>query len=143
MQMSNFLNKVKDFLWTEEPEYDDDIIYDDYEEEKRPVLRVVPKKAKESSEEPAPVSNMIRIRGARSGVIDYRPRSMEDMASVARALRAGRAVVLHLDRIDFGLAQRALDFASGVIYACGCTGIRADERIYILVPKGSALNIRA
>ncbi len=140
--MSNFLNKVKEFFWTEEPEDEGDVIYDDFEERK-PLLRVVPKKNAEPKDEPTPVSNMLRIRGEiRSGVIDYRPRSIEDMASVARALRAGRAVVLHLDKIDFRLAQRALDFVSGVIYACGCTSTMATDRIYIIVPKDSALKIR-
>lgn len=141
--MSNFLNKVKEFFWTEEPEDEGDVIYDDFEEEKKPILRVVPKKNVEPKDEPTPVSNMLRIHGGiRSGVIDYRPRSIEDMASVARALRAGRAVVLHLDRIDFRLAQRALDFVSGVIYSCGCTSTMATDRIYIIVPNDSALKIR-
>lgn len=143
--MESLLNKLKNFFTEEVPDADNEDFtdyssaseFETYEE--APKLRIVPKPQKQPQTEDEPLrDNLVQMPNfAPNRLVDYRPQRFDDMADVTNALRTGKTVILHLDEIDKSLAQRVLDFASGVVCASGCASTIVMGYVCLLIPVAS------
>ncbi len=61
--------------------------------------------------------------------------SIEECKDVILALVDKKTILLNLDRLDPGQAQRAVDTMCGATYAIGATLTRASERAWLLTPS--------
>ena len=67
-------------------------------------------------------------------------RSFDDAQSVALAVRERRTVVLQLDQLEPGEAQRVVDFISGAVHALEGRSERLGNKTFLFVPSGVALS---
>lgn len=67
-------------------------------------------------------------------------RSFDDAQSVAVAVRERRTVVLQLDQLEPGEAQRVVDFISGAVHALEGRSERLGNKTFLFVPSGVALS---
>ena len=139
--MESLLSKVKGLFMINDY-YDEN---DDFEEE------VYTEQEQETNERPAISISERTVQDDRdSGVlvkkplredckhVDFTPYSFEDLALVVDVLRAGKAVILHLEDLDDSFCQRVLDFASGVVYSLKCISEMPDDDktdILIIIPN--------
>ena len=154
-------DKIKSYVDVPEPEYDDDTMAEDYEdeiddEEAEPVMRKVesPKKsvpAKEefnfaSFERPATQRSSYKNSvGHSSKVVDIhttaklqvvltKPEKFSDAREIADNLNEKRTIVLNLESTSKEEALRLLDFLSGVAYANNGQIKRVANSTYIITP---------
>lgn len=142
---------------------DDDYGYDDDYEDEPPKKRLPEKYAdddyeKPQTQTPAPQSGpriqavKTRSRGtaAKSGskispmrsprrgngmeVCVIKPKSMEDAREITETLLEECTVVLNMEGLDFEIAQRIIDFASGSCYAIHGNLQKISNFIFIITP---------
>ena len=131
-----------------------DEIEDDFQDEplarkslKQPVktLKTVntTSKAKTSSTYTAPkvsasTSKVSPIRTRKTAndmaVCVVKPRNMEDAREITETLLANCTVVLNMEGLDLGLAQRIIDFTSGCCYAIDGNLQKVSNYIFIITP---------
>ena len=134
--MPNILAKIFGaFVTTEEYEDDYETFEDEYEEqfeEEEPSIRIVRNNAEQEDFSP------IIEKPMRSDCkhVDFTPYSFDDMAYVVDTLRAGKAVILHLQGLEESFCQRVLDFASGAVCSLRCISDMPSNDICILIPDG-------
>ena len=137
--------------------YDDDMYEDDYdedeEEDSKPVFRMFGKKRDmDEPEEEVPASTTVRerpaakpspkitpMRGGRKGntnmeVCVIKPSTFEDAREISETLLADRTVILNMEGLDLGLAQRIIDFTSGSCYAVDGNLQKVSNYIFIITP---------
>lgn len=85
-----------------------------------------------------PVNNNMGGYGSKNVVFFY-PKSYDEVNKLIDYLKQGESVMLNLDNISDGEAQRMLDFASGAVYALNGSIQRVSGNIFLLTPEG--LNI--
>lgn len=69
-------------------------------------------------------------------VVFYYPKSYEEVQQLIDYLKQGESVMLNLDSVTGGDAQRMLDFASGAVYALGGCIQQVATNIFLLTPEG-------
>lgn len=69
-------------------------------------------------------------------VVFFYPHSYEEVQQLIDYLKQGESVMLNLDNIAQGDAQRMLDFASGAVYALGGCIRQVAPNIFLLTPEG-------
>lgn len=133
-------------------EYDD---YDDEEDEKSGFHLFGSKKEKE--DEPAapsrssvsvkekpvakPSPKITPMRGGKKGnsvsmeVCVIKPSSFEDAREISETLLADHTVILNMEGLDLGLAQRIIDFTSGCCYAIDGNLQKVSNYIFIITPS--------
>ncbi|HAQ51164.1 MAG TPA: cell division protein SepF [Lachnospiraceae bacterium] len=130
---------------------DDDEYYDDedlYEEE----LEEEPKKKKslfkkkddtESDNSPVerksppkftPIRNNKKGSGTPMEVCIIKPTSFEDSKDVVNTILSERTVLLNIEGLDIGIAQRIIDFTSGASFAVGGTLQKVSNYIFVVTP---------
>jgi len=135
----------------EDDYYDDDFEddEDDYEEKKHSFLKRNHEKDDEVEEKPAskptvsrstskitPLRSARRASGATSmEVCVIKPTSFEDAREIAETLLSNRTVILNMEGLDLGLAQRIIDFTSGACYSIDGTLQKISNYIFILTPS--------
>ncbi|MDY7015211.1 MAG: cell division protein SepF [Cyanobacteriota bacterium] len=82
----------------------------------------------------SPVEEFPPVRGS-SELCALEPNSLDDMESVLQALRAQKAVILKMTRIDPREGQRALDFVVGGSYSLDGDWMKIAEAIFLFVPS--------
>ena len=134
----------------EDDYYDDDFEDDDdeeLEEKKTPFIKR--SREKESIEEDKvskmatrQTSKITPLRSARRGsgatsmeVCVIKPTSFEDAREIAETLLSNRTVILNMEGLDLGLAQRIIDFTSGSCYSIDGTLQKISNYIFILTPS--------
>ena len=70
----------------------------------------------------------------------FRCRCFDDAQAVAVAVRERRTVVLQLDQLDPGEAQRVVDFVSGAVHALEGRSERLGEKTFLFAPSGVVLS---
>lgn len=144
-------------LGDDEDYYDDDELYDDEIEEKsgssfhlfgsknngeESEETAVPEKKTVVKEKPA-VKATNKITPMRSGrkagsasmeVCVIKPASFEDAREISETLLADRTVILNMEGLDLGLAQRIIDFTSGCCYAIDGNLQKISNYIFIITP---------
>ncbi len=68
-------------------------------------------------------------------MIIFQPSSYDETQSVIDSLRARKPVIINLDEIDVGVAQRILDFVSGAVYALSGDIKKAARNIFVVAPS--------
>ncbi|MBE5847221.1 MAG: cell division protein SepF [Lachnospiraceae bacterium] len=139
--MDRFLN-----LMRLNPQEEDDY-YDDYEEdeevqEEKPKksLSVKEKTEPQESEKPRKLiskpSAITKTRRTSNGmeVCVIKPTSVEDGREITDTLLANQTVVLNLEGLEVGIAQRIIDFTSGSTYAISGNLQKISQYIFIVTP---------
>ncbi len=151
--MDRFLDLVK----LNDTSIEDDYDYDDeYEEEEQVAPPKVKQVIKPSVQEPIddgfdepedkplqkklPKITPMRQKSARKGggddmkVCVIKPTSVEDAREITETLLADRTVVLNLEKLDVGIAQRIIDFTSGSCFAISGNMQKISEAIFLITP---------
>ena len=161
--MSNFFDKLKDFVGISEEYIEEDV------QEEVPVEKnsySVSRDKSSSFESPLPISgrtretftknteakigsvntnmtstaknNVIGLPGissnATSEVVVIEPLNFGEMPQVIKTLRERKSVVLNLNIMDPDEAQRSLDFVAGGTYAIDGHQERVGEKIFLFTP---------
>ena len=145
--MDRFLN-----LMRLNPQEEDDY-YDDYEEdeevqEEKPKksLSVKEKAEPQESEKPRKLiskpSAITKTRRTSNGmeVCVIKPTSVEDGREITDTLLANQTVVLNLEGLEVGIAQRIIDFTSGSTYAISGNLQKISKKIFMIVPQNMNLS---
>lgn len=74
-------------------------------------------------------------------IIVYYPRTPEDVTVLIEHLKMNNPVVVNLNDIDRGTAQRILDFLAGAICALSGTTHRIAGNLFLLSPQGVEITI--
>ena len=126
--------------------------YDEYDDEFEDDDEVVEKKSifsrssdDDSERKPSatvtPVSRFTTMRGGKKNnsssmeVCVIKPSSFEDAREIAETLLADRTVILNMEGLDLGLAQRIIDFISGACYAIDGNLQKVSNYIFIVTPS--------
>ncbi len=107
---------------------------DDPEDEEAPVGTATRRRL--TSRKPA--SNVVPMRQSSKGSFEVcmvKPTSMNDAKELCDILISGRAVVINLEGVDSGLAQRVIDFASGACYSLKGNLQNINRNIFIVTPS--------
>ncbi len=155
-------DKLLDFmrLGDDEDYYDDeDELYDDEdlpEEQENSSFHLFGSRNREEEEEDrtpekksavrekAAPKNSSKITPMRSGrkassvsmeVCVIKPTSFEDAREISETLLADRTVILNMEGMDLGLAQRIIDFTSGACYSLGGSLQKVSSYIFVLGPS--------
>ena len=67
-------------------------------------------------------------------------RRFDDAQAIALAVRERRTVVLQLDQLEPGEAQRVVDFVSGAVHALDGRSERLGEKTFLFAPSGVVLS---
>jgi cell division inhibitor SepF len=121
------LNKLRQGF--QEDDYDDDF-YDDYDDEpvkKEPSAPIVGNWFVSKTKAGAKQSNM--------GVVLVRPQSYSDSPDISYALLNDRVVVLNLEGLRVDVAQRIVDFTTGVCVAIDGSFKSVSKYVFIIAPK--------
>lgn len=86
-------------------------------------------------------SKITPMRGGRKGssvnmeVCVIKPSTFEDAREISETLLADRTVILNMEGLDLGLAQRIIDFTSGCCYAIDGNLQKVSNYIFIITPS--------
>ena len=143
----------------DDEDYDDDEIYDDYDEEdeeERSGFHLFGSQKEKEEEQPAgaraassvkekpaakPSPKITPMRGGKKGnsvsmeVCVIKPSSFEDAREISETLLADHTVILNMEGLDLGLAQRIIDFTSGCCYAIDGNLQKVSNYIFIITPS--------
>ena len=67
-------------------------------------------------------------------VVVVKPTMFEDAREITETLLANRTVVLNLEGLDVGIAQRIIDFASGSCFAMSGNLQKISHYIFLITP---------
>lgn len=116
-------SKFKSFFLLDEEDYD--MVEEEvYEEE--PSSVTAPRK-----------KNVVSLKSAQkpSKVVMAEPRVYAEAQEIADHLKAKKAVVVNLQRIQTDQARRIVDFLSGTVYAIGGEIQQIGEKIFFCAPE--------
>ncbi len=113
-----------------------DEIFEDRHEE-QPAIKQARQKT------PAPVSKQVSNKvvsmrksyGSGMGVHIFRPKNVDEGRSISDTLSAGKAVILNLEGLDISVAQRIIDFTSGVVYSMNGKLENISNYIFVVAPE--------
>ena len=60
--------------------------------------------------------------------------SEEDSKDVVNTILSGRTVILNIEGLDIGIAQRIIDFTSGASFSIGGTLQKVSNYIFVVTP---------
>lgn len=128
--------------------YDDDELYsDDYDEPKERKSFFKKKEVEEPVEDKKfvvkdtkPSNKLTPMRSTRKGngsameVCVVKPTGFEDSRDIVETLLNERTILLVMEGLDLGLAQRIIDVTSGACFAIGGTLQKVSNYIFIVTP---------
>ncbi len=157
--MAEFWEKLKTMVMGTPDEYDEeydeyDEDYDEYDEDyqdsrsskpKFDFMRNFRKSNDEEEEEDRSSYRRSSSSGRNSNVIDINakvkmsvvvstPHSVEEASEIAGDLLERKTVIVNLEGVERGMAQRITDFLSGVRYAIDGSIKQISSRIYVIGP---------
>ncbi len=148
--MSNFVDRVKDFMGLNES---DDYDYEDIEpsesfpsdaesqysvEEEQKQKRSRAAMMSEQLRSTTKVGNVVGMPGVAHGVsemIVIEPHAFDEMPQVIDALRQRKSVILNMTLMSPQEAQRAVDFVAGGTYAIEGHYERIGDNIFLFAPN--------
>ncbi len=153
--MAKFVDKIKDFIaGPYDDEYEDD--YDEYEDEEEEEYRphhrekreIAPREAREMRESVDYATPRVarRASSAQPQVVDFKgnantqkvvimkPECYEDAQGICDNVKAKRPVVVNLEKVEYPVAQRIMDFLSGTCYSLDGSIQRVSSNIFIIAP---------
>ena len=125
---------------TEEEGYDEEEMEDEEEEPHKPILSLRRKKkdlTESQEDDEDSQSRVIPFHGKEEegeSVKVIRPQTFNEAQIVADFLKEGKTIVVNLEGIEIGQAQRIIDFTSGACYSLGGSLQKVSSYIFILGP---------
>ena len=122
-------------------DYEDEYEEDDEVEKKSFFKRSSEEEEKKTSSNSASISRFTTMRGGKKSagnsmeVCVIKPSSFEDAREIAETLLADRTVILNMEGLELGLAQRIIDFISGSCYAIDGNLQKVSNYIFIITPS--------
>ncbi len=148
--MAKIFDKMKDLMFGEY-EDDDDYYEDDYVAAPAPVRETSSYGLRDTSADyAAPVSSVPRKSPVRSNnnpqiysvntnvtmqVVIIKPECYEDAQEICDQIKTKRPVVVNLEKVEYPVAQRIMDFLSGTCYALEGAIQRVANNIFIIAPE--------
>ena len=132
--MAKIFDRMKDLMFGEY-EDDDDYYEDDYDT---------------AAPAPAPVRENYGLRDAReteysapaprkaapkNAVVIIKPECYEDAQEICDQIKTKRPVVVNLEKVEYPIAQRIMDFLSGTCYSLEGSIQRVANNIFIIAPE--------
>ena len=125
---------------TEEEGYDEEEMEDEEEEPHKPILSLRRKKkdlTESQEDDEDSQSRVIPFHGKEEegeSVKVIRPQTFNEAQIVADFLKEGKTIVVNLEGIEIGQAQRIIDFTSGACYSLGGSLQKVSSYIFVLGP---------
>ena len=147
--MAKIFDKMKDLMFGEY-EDDDDYYEDEYVSAPAPVRETPSYGLRDASADySAPVSTSRKSsRGANNNpqiysvntnvtmqVVIIKPECYEDAQEICDQIKTKRPVVVNLEKVEYPVAQRIMDFLSGTCYALEGAIQRVANNIFIIAPE--------
>ena len=129
--MAGIWRRTMVYLGLAEDDYDDEYA-SDYEEEPAPVRRL--SEAGSRSANDAVVRAMPTAPPARFHLVQ--PSSFNDAQELGDRYREGFSVIMNLQSTSPELAQRIIDFASGLAYGLGGSMKSVADKVFLVTPEG-------
>lgn len=131
--MAKFFNKFLDYIGIEEAEPEEEIQNDYYAEQP---LEETDNVVSFGSTREKRRNNVVSIPAAsQMKMIVYHPISFEDTQHIIDNLKSRKPVIVNMEELEIGCAQRILDFMSGATYALGGTVYRVSRGIFAVAPN--------
>lgn len=108
---------------------DKETVRDDDDEEDMITRRIASRKNSQS----APVVSVHNTNNQLQVVI-IRPEKYEDSQGICDQLKAKKPVVVNLEKVEYPVAQRIMDFLSGACYSIDGSIQRVANNIFIIAP---------
>ena len=144
--MARLFEKMKDLMFSE---YDDDEYYEDEEydvpmRDAAPAgygLREVSREMDYAAPAPrksAPKANSPQVYSINTNVqmqvVIIKPSCYEDAQEICDQIKTKRPVVVNLEKVEYPIAQRIMDFLSGTCYSLEGSIQRVANNIFIIAP---------
>ena len=68
-------------------------------------------------------------------VVVIQPATYDEAQVIADHIRSQRPVIVNLEKMDYSIAQRIMDFVSGAVYTLGGNLERVTQNIFIIAPE--------
>ncbi|MBR1572632.1 MAG: cell division protein SepF [Lachnospiraceae bacterium] len=149
-RMLDVMNLGDDDEYYDDEEFEEEDYYDDEEEESEGFFSKFSKNKNVSEDEPVqpkekqpvikstpkitPMRSPRKATNKTMEVCVIKPSSFEDAREISETLLADRTVILNMEGIDLGLAQRIIDFTSGCCYAIDGNLQKVSNYIFIITP---------
>ncbi len=135
-------------LSDEDDEYYDEEDFIDEEEEEEEPRGLFGRKKKEREEEVPQKGKITPMRTSRRRssedsdreITMFKPTSDADVCDIIDALLSDRTVVLNLEGINEGLAEKVINTVSGATYALSGNMVKISSFIFIIAPKSVELS---
>lgn len=138
--MANLFGKVKDFMFGD---YDDDYEDDEFEEyDEEPVKELpaktsarvsdypdVPKSRNRKDSQVVSINTSVQMQ-----VVIIKPEAYEDAQDICDQIKEKKPVVVNLEKVEYPVAQRIMDFLSGTCYSLDGTIQRVASNIFVIAP---------
>ena len=121
-------------------EYDEEDYYEEEEQVEDPkAIRKLAKVESEddSSKKNTKVTSLNRKRTSIGGMEVYgvKPKDIDDAREITQTLLENKIVLINLEGVSSGNAERILDFAAGSAYALNASFQKISSAIYIVAPE--------
>lgn len=148
--MAKFINKMKDLMFGEyeddEDYYEDDYDYEAPAREAAPVsssygLRDVsresdysttsaPRKTTRNNPQVYSINTNVQMQ-----VVIIKPECYEDAQEICDQIKTKKPVVVNLEKVEYPVAQRIMDFLSGTCYSLEGSIQRVANNIFVIAPE--------
>lgn len=127
------MSKIKNFFELD-GDYEEEYFEEVEKESNRPYAPVEEEPKKQ--EKPQAKNNLVSLQSVQKNtkLIISEPRNYDDAMEIGNHLKARRAVVINLQRLENESARRIMDFLSGVIYALGGDMQKVGVDIFLCTP---------
>ena len=122
-------------------EYDEEDYYEEEEQVEDPKairkLNKVEAAEEDNSKKSNKVTSMSRKRTNIGGMEVYgvKPKDIDDAREITQTLLENKIVLINLEGVSSGNAERILDFAAGSAYALNASFQKISSAIYIVAPE--------
>lgn len=133
--MSNFMNKMLNFVgFDTEDNYDDDYYMEEQEQpeaefDDEPVVERL------ASRRSSRVVKLHDNPGQQMKVVVIQPESFEEARDITNHLKSKKPIVVNLESVEKEVARRIVDFLSGAVYALDGDIQKISNGIFLIVPN--------
>jgi len=136
--MSKFGKKFLSFIGFEDMEGEEEMYFEDDENLQENMIDFNEEACEQEEEKRFGKKNSGKIVGlpdaGKVRVLIYKPLSYEDTQNIIDNLKERKSIVVNLDELEVGVAQRILDFISGAVYALNGNIRKAARNIFVVAP---------
>ncbi len=142
--MAKIFDKIKDLmLGPEEYIEDDDYGYEEEYTKEPPVKETFPREVPKSGEvmdfnskRTRNTSQVVSIHtNVQMQVVIIKPECYEDAQEICDQIKNKKPVVINLEKVEYPIAQRIMEFLSGTCYSLEGTIQRVANNIFIIAPE--------